>query len=74
VSRFRCASSCGSIMVLCRQAIAVQPGALAKSREHRSVGLLPRVVFRYVMPAHAGNGCALLHTWKAGTAGSAQLR
>src|SRR5262245_39951076 len=35
-------------------AIAAQPSALAEPHQHRKVGLLPGVVFRYVMPAHAG--------------------
>jgi hypothetical protein len=74
VSRCRCASSCGFNHGAVSAAIAVQPGAVAEPRQHRGVGLLPRVAFRYVMPAHAGNDCALLHTWKAATAGSAQLR
>ncbi len=53
-------------------AVAVQPGALAEPRQHRKVGLLPGVVFGYVMPAHAGDGGALRRTWKAARAGGAR--
>jgi hypothetical protein len=44
------ASSCGSIMTLCRQ-----PGALAELNQHGKVGLLPGVVFGDVVPAHAAH-------------------
>src|SRR5262245_56462219 len=43
----------------------VQPGALAEPDQHCRVCLLPGVVFRDVMPAHAGDGGALRRTWKA---------
>jgi len=54
--------------------VAVQPGTLAEPDKHRQVGLLPGVVFREVMPAHAGDGGALRRTWKAARAGSARLK
>ena len=47
--------------------------ALAEPRQHRKVGLLPGVVFRYVMPAYAGDGGALRRTWEAARAGGARL-
>ena len=53
-SRCRCASSCGSIINAVPAIVAVQPGTLAEPDKHRQVGLLPGVVFRDMVLAHAG--------------------
>jgi hypothetical protein len=45
--------------------IAMQPGALTELHQHSKVGLLPGVVFGYVMPARAGYRDALRGTWNA---------
>ena len=56
-------------MMLCRQSSQCGQARLAELDQHCQVGLLPGVVFRDVMPAHAGYRDALRRTWKAARAG-----
>ena len=55
--------------MLCRQSSQCGQARLAELDQHCQVGLLPGVVFRDVMPAHAGDRAALRRNWEAARAG-----
>ena len=67
------ASSCGSIMTLCRQSSQCSQARLPSLTSMVRWACFS-VVLGDVMPAHAGDGDALRRTWKAARAGGSRPR